>query len=647
MGNRWITGLMVLGLLLGRAWAGEVYLHEYDAPGTRILAGFAPKKAELVWGEPIIAVFTIQNVGTGEFKFMFGGDYRGRGRHDRFKIEITDKEGKTLADPKAEGFDMGGMMTSPSIAPGKTFTHEVDLTQFRTIPGLGEYTVQCGYGLEDAPRPGQKNLVISTTFKLKILERTPERVTGVLDELGEQAGKAKGEELVGLLDLMARFGEAEGLARVMEMGHKGEVEQRAAAMRVLGGRPGEGVVESVIAGLSDPEEAVRAAAAGALGTLASPAAVDALLKALPGEKGAAAMAILQALGSSKSEKALVPLVEALDEGNAQAQEAAVAGLANMGTPKALEMLQLHVESANPTVRYWVVRALAERLHQPMKVEWLLPVLMQRGLEQPWMDSLRLMRLYGGEKAVPALLSCLDFDAPWNYRNWWILETGVKPCANAPQFEYVHDPNREGTPAEIEKNAATLAKLKTLAGPVLKLEARAKRVSPPLLEVDPPIDFQVELRHVNGSVEIVSGFLKISMGRNSNSMQYVASPEYRELYQTAYYVRALKKYPDLCDVLEITPEQIEKLGKLPGKDDLASDFRWHQIYVEYLEAPPGLKDELEQDLKDAVREVSQNYHKGIVDCVEGAREILTNDQLKRLPGEVDKKLALERLRIRVR
>ena len=45
-------------------------------------------------------------------------------------------------------------------------------------------------------------------------------------------------------------------------------------------------------------------------------------------------------------------------------------------------------------------------------------LMRDQLEQnrAWLDSLRLMRMYAGDQAVPALLSCLDFDADWSGRN---------------------------------------------------------------------------------------------------------------------------------------------------------------------------------------------------------------------------------------
>src|SRR4051812_43505486 len=75
------------------------YLKDYDAPGTTLRAGFVPYKAELVYGEPLELTFTVQNLGPEHFQFTFGGDYRGVGRHDRYKISIADAAGNALPDP--------------------------------------------------------------------------------------------------------------------------------------------------------------------------------------------------------------------------------------------------------------------------------------------------------------------------------------------------------------------------------------------------------------------------------------------------------------------------------------------------------------------------------------------------------------------
>src|SRR5256885_68007 len=84
-------------------------LCDYDAPATKLRAGFVPDKPQLVWGEPLQITFIVTNLGPQDFEFMFGGDYRGTGRHDRFKTTVTDAAGQFLPDPHGTAFDFGGI----------------------------------------------------------------------------------------------------------------------------------------------------------------------------------------------------------------------------------------------------------------------------------------------------------------------------------------------------------------------------------------------------------------------------------------------------------------------------------------------------------------------------------------------------------
>ena len=70
--------------------AFPIYLNTYHAPTATIRAGFIPDKDKLVLGEPLQVTFTVTNPGPTDFVFEFGGDYRGTGRHDRFKITATN-----------------------------------------------------------------------------------------------------------------------------------------------------------------------------------------------------------------------------------------------------------------------------------------------------------------------------------------------------------------------------------------------------------------------------------------------------------------------------------------------------------------------------------------------------------------------------
>jgi hypothetical protein len=613
------------------------YVKDYTAPETTLRAGFIPYKARLVWGEPLEVTFTVDDLGPKDFEFMFGGDYRSTGRHNRFKIEVTDAAGKLLPDPHANAPDFGGLLSHEILTPGgRNFTKTIDLTKFRTIDKPGEYTVTCSFAF-DEPYMAKKEPakpVVNSSFHIAILERTPERVAQILDELvtkAESASEANKENLAGAMTLIAQFGQEDAVPRLVQLAHKGSVPRRAAAFAALALVPSDVSLDAALAGLKDTDPAIRIAAARALGAMQKPRGVDALLGALANEKSPVTNEILVALGTSKSARALPVLVGTLEGGAPELKSAAVTALVSFGGPEAISALMKYVDTKDLSLRYEVVLALAEKLHQPMETEWLFPVLMRRDLGHEWLDSLRLMRMYGGEQAIPTLLSCLDYDVAWSYRNWWILNE-VKACPNAPEIDYAYDPNYEGTSEQREKNLRTLQELKNLSGPIPAAPPLLKKERLPYLETDPPIDFKPTLKPVQGAVEIHSGFFRITISRNSGAMSYTPSESYRPIYQLEEKLRALPEQPDRLKALGITSAQAEQLRQLslppPGPIDSGSTL----LYILYKESPPGpLQEQAEDDLCDAIRVASQNYHAVVTAFVQAAEKILTNAQLEHLSG----------------
>jgi HEAT repeat protein len=613
------------------------HLKYYAAPGTTLRAGFVPAKAQLVQGEPLEVTFTVENLGPKEFQFLFGCDTRGKGRHDRFKIAVTTG-GKLLPDPRERFGNFGGLGCFQTLKPGQTFTNTIDLTHFRTIDAAGVYTVSCRFAFDEpgVVKKGLAKPVVESLFHLTILERTPERVAYVLDELVAKAQSAKDRDLAAVLALIARFGQNDAVGRLVRLAEKGPVSQRAAALATLGQVPTDASLKATVKGLKDADPIIRAAAAGALGAMRQPRAVEALLAALPGEKPPVADAVLVALGTSRSERALAALVRTLGQDTPMLKPAAVTALVAHGSPGAVAALQKQVQTSDLSLRYRVILALAEKLGQPMKTDWLLPLLMRRALDSEWLDTLRLLRMYGGERAIPALLSGLDFEAPWSGRNWWILHQ-VAACPKAPAIAYTHDPNREGTPAEVEQNRRTLAALKKLAGPVPTRALAPKPQRVPYLETDPPIDFKPILKTVQGAVEIKSGFLQVTLNRTSCSCPYSPSERYRPIYQLAQHVRWLVRYPDLYRGLGITAQQAEQLGRLPPASEWPNGTGWTELYRAYKEAPPGpLQERAREDLCDAIRVASQGHHAAVAALAEAARKALTAGQLQRLPNLVEQR-----------
>ena len=393
-----------------------------------------------------------------------------------------------------------------------------------------------------------------------------------------------------------------------------------------------------------------------------PRGVDALLGALPKEKSPVAEAIVLALGTSKSDRAFAVITNTLDAGAIELQKAAVNALVNFGGSNAVGALMQRINTNYLSLRYEIVLALAEKLHQPMQAEWLQPVLMRRDFNNHWWyESLRLLRMYGGSNAIPTMLSCLDFDAAWSCRDHWILYE-VKNCPNAPVFDnYIWEtdlggrpgyPN--GTPEMWTNNLRTLQKLKPLAGPVYQVPIHSKYPPTPYLQTIPPIDFMPSFKETDdGGIEIKSGFLDLTMWRGAATMPYSPSDAFRQVYENSTHLSSLSNMPKAdLEKIGIKPEQIQQLNALlhkfavklasplvsdqkignlynllvgqsgycPGSDD------WDECLYDYLEAPAVLKEQTKADLIDSVRIFSQNYHAGTVEFVESAKKIFTPTQL---------------------
>ena len=649
----------------------RAFVRDYAVTGATIRAGFVPAKMQVVWGEPLEVEFTVENFGPGDFEFLFGGDYRGTGRNDRFKIEVTDAAGKLLPDPHANAPDFGGMMSRELLTlGGKAFSRVLDLTQFCTFERPGEYIVRCRFDLAEpgAGKPATGLPVVKAEYHLAILERTPERVAQVLDELAAAVAAAPEADLAVLTKRMARFGHEDAVPRLAQVAKSGPVARRVAAIAALPLIPGDGSLDVALSGLKDADPAIRCAAAAAVGELQMPRGVEALLRALDEEPAVAAArgrtnndriiddrtipsaplpndsvangsvisgplpvvreAVLRALGASKSARALPVLADTLRHGTPALQQAAIDGLVANGGPEAVAALTNFAVSDDLDLRYRVVLALAERLQVPIKTEWLQPILMCRGEDHGgWLDTLRLFRLYGGERAVPALLSGLDFDAAWSGRNWWILNE-VQACPNAPKFAYEHDPNSNGTPEACAKNARTLAELKKLAGPIAPRPAWPTKEPPPYLQADPPIDFKPVFKPLENGAEIQSGFFRTAKHRGGGNWNYTPSAAYEPMYKTAEAARELIRHPERYEAMGIGVEQAEKLYRLPLPSEYPNDDSAPFLFA-WLEAPASLKERAQEKLSDAIRLVSQRRHAEIVAFVEAVKGILTSEQLAKL------------------
>lgn len=613
----------------------QQYLADYQveakaASGRTVLrAGFMPVKPQIVWGEPLTLTMTVANVGEADFEFMFGGDNRGTGRHDRIKIKMTDADGNELPDPHANAPNFGGIAWYEIIIPGgQNFTHTIDLNRFRTIKGPGRYKVTCSFAFDEPHTriDGPRKPVIESTFPFTILGREPERVTAVLDELQAKVATTPDDRLPEVMASIARFGRDNAVPRLDEYTTTGTTAQRTAALGALPLVPGKAALDIALARLADADPVIRVAACSALGRMPQERSVDALLDALDREQSSVKDAVIVALGVSKSTRALSALSRTLDEGPVELRSAAVSALIHFGGQKAVTVLRRHVDSPDLAFRYQIVRALVSKLRSPLDPDWLLPILMcRRHNSREWLDSLSLLRVWGGDKAFPVLLSCLDFDVPWSHRNFWILHN-AEYAKGASKFKYIYDPNSKGTPEEHESNRKTLEMLRGLAGPIPESSAWPSQLVP-LLETDPPIDFTTTLSTLKGKGEtratVKCGFFQKSWNRNGGSVSFSPSEAYRPTYQVAEDVRAILKSPEREKGSGLTEQQLQELRELdiPPRYPVIKEGLT-LLYIWWQESPDGpIRQRARARLCDRVRAAVQEHHTDHATFAATARRIM--------------------------
>jgi hypothetical protein len=466
------------------------FLQPYLADVRRLKAGFVPHATTLVWGQPLLVTFLVENLDDQTFQFRSGPGFSVGSAHSSFGVEVTDSEGKLLPDLLI-GRPGSGRAQWRVIAGLDTAVETLDLAEFRRFVGPGKYTVRCEYTLAESQTDSaileEFNIPVQTTFQLTILPREPARVSKVLDELFPRSDQTVAGPLTKLIDSIASFGGDAAAAGLIERATQADTEHRLAAigglaqvttaetlqtllaaaadeqlsirlaaLTALGSYTETPAVKTVVAALSDSNESLRTTAATALGMMKTDAAMNALLTELPGAKEDVAVTILTALGASKSPRAFPALAETLEHKNQTLRLAAAWAMIQFPA-EAADTLRKYSDDADLDFREVVMRLLGEKLRKPIDAVKLMPVIRSRNPGYIG-DAPRLLRLYAPQLAVSTLLRCLDFSNPSVRTSYNSSVISSQMACRGLAVPWVYNPNRDGTPAEIRQNERTLRQL---------------------------------------------------------------------------------------------------------------------------------------------------------------------------------------------
>jgi RNA polymerase sigma factor (sigma-70 family) len=453
-----------------------------------IEAGIVPAKTEVVEGEPIRAALTVKNLSDKPFRFWFGGDYRGVGRHQRFKITALDSRGTLLPDPKAKwkGGDMGGLGSVRGPDAGRSHEIAVDVEQYRIFSGPGTYTITCRFDLE-VPEGGELRgacvkAPVQTTWTLTILPRSGANVRRVLPSLVQQVKRAQGPEAATAAVVeVASFGREWAVPELAALANGRDRPERVAALFALGNLP---LLSGGAASKASRDEALRGPIAEALVGKWTDRAVGALLARLRQEKSPTARcSLLVALGNTRSPQALPPLEQALSDRSPAVRRAAVRALVLCGGRRAIELLERCAREDLPT-REAAVHGLVEIHRRPLRPEWVLPVLRagrgfpQRGTNSAW--AMEMLRAHLGKDAGPLLIASVDFQSPspralYNHD----LVRHLTAIPGAPKVKWHHHAIADSTPAQVEQNRRALAELWAWLARHERERRRPERIARPI------------------------------------------------------------------------------------------------------------------------------------------------------------------------
>lgn len=442
---------------------------DYPLDGLTIAAGFEPDDASIVLGQPTFLTFTVTNRGNQPYSFVIGGDNRGSIRHNNFHITAVDEEGQAVKDPYSYD-NFGGIAREITLEPGDTHTERLFLNHWLAFEQPGKYRVTCQRTLENyGSQPQFSKLAIQSEFPLEVLPYDRTKMQQAIDKLAVLIAQGKEDQLRDATIALASLDDPAVIPPLIKSAKQGDFLNKIPALEGLAKYSTKAATDALLLGLQDGDHAVRRAAANALRSAQKiDVATVALLQQLTSDSADLRASAARALGETKSESVLGPLANALNDPESAVRCAAAISLGQLGGTSEAALLKQQLSKEDRQLRVAAADGLRQMTPEnKLDPTWLTPTIRETTdiNDQTFHESMRLIRLYSGEEAAPALIGCLDFDDPSTKNTYnFFLILAIHHCKNGPDcyYRWKHDPNRAGTPDEIENNRNIFAELKAFA-----------------------------------------------------------------------------------------------------------------------------------------------------------------------------------------
>ncbi len=566
------------------------YTKQYAIEGFELEAGFTPDKAECILGEPIFITFSVKNLSQKAHGFFVGGDNRGSVRHNRFHVTAVGADGEPVKDPYSYD-NFGGQARDVILQPAENYAERLYLGFWCAFEKPGEYDVTCKRDLTSDGGGKYPSVPVIATFKLKIHPFDREKMRGVIADLGKKLREGDQQAVYEATLGLAPINDEEVIPHLAVSLTQGDFQNKLPAVKAISRFSTGPAAEALTGALKDPDDAISRAAGEALRKNGmTDRAVDALLKELGDPESSVRAWAARALGYTGAERALDPLIKAMEDATPAVRYAVAEAAGILGHKRAIQLLKNRLDGLDMGMRVAAAKGLMA-LGEPVPVESLVPVIKNTTdmNDQNFHESIRLIRLEGGERAAPALISCLKFDDPSlrNSYNFFLMQ-GIEASPGGPKcFSiYHHDPNVDGTPEQIEENRRIFAALKAW---LAEFEQKEKEASS-LRETGAPLDRSDRTDTGAGSAA--------EKGNEASGKTESFQPEWRKKFGAVYRLNEgeiLKHIPepfmpersDFFDQQRrLHPDPFGGPGEGPPRDPDGNIFLWDGQEVKDYGTNPG-------------------------------------------------------------
>jgi len=460
-----VCGLLLLTCLVRSSGSGgESRTKTYEAGGAAFEVGFVPDETQIILGQSLFITFTATTRSEKSYRFFVGGDNRGSVRHNNFRITATDAHGKPVKDPYSYN-NFGGFGKNIVLEPDRNYSERLFLGHWCAFDRPGLYTVTCKRILKDhGEEPRGEAVPVMSSFELTIAPFDAKQMRDVITGLGKKLRDGTEQDIFEASLALAAITDEQVIPHLALSLSRGDYQNKLPAIRALARFPSDASAQALLTALKDPDHAVRDAGGDALRKIEKlDQALQSLLPDLEHKSSSVRARAAQALGTTKAKGAFDALLKATHDSDPVVRHAAAIGLGTLGHNEALQSLEGYLKDEDMGMRVAASKGL-RALGETLKPEWLTPVIrtVSDCNDQHFHEAIRLIRLYGGEEAALALVSCLNFDdpSPRNIRNTYLL-WAIHASPGGPQrhYKFHSDSNTDGTAEQIEENRRTLAELR--------------------------------------------------------------------------------------------------------------------------------------------------------------------------------------------